>query len=517
MTTTTSTEVAVRTGGALAVGAEQTAWTPQQLAVLRSAGVNEQVSEPELSAFLHECQRTGLDPFTRQIYLIGRYDKRVGRDVYRSQTGIDGYRVVAHRAARREGVGLSYADTVWCGPDGVWREVWLWDKPPLAAKITVFRDGLPFPAIATLAEYAARWPNGELKDMWKRMPANQLAKCAEALALRKAFPHDLAGVYTAEEMEQADSHPAPRELTAEQAAQQMRRSKGQQADDWATDPDDPQQPAEERASSQAQRKALVVLIERKRGVSGSDRGSQRTIAAGMLGHPVKSFTDLSAADASALIDKLTAMPDHIADAEVVEEPGQSAPNPRNGDGGKPLDPALFVPDLQALVISSQTEGGLGVYDHLRKLIGEATTTSVLKALWRVANEARKTDEVSTQDFDKLNALSQERNAQLSGQAPAGQPSDAPNSEQYDARDHFRHEIKRAGTPEDLGAIWNKVLEARDAGQLTQIQVDGLNREIEARYQAMPGAKPPEQSGEGWSHAHPVAQRLDEAVSAGGGR
>lgn len=201
-------ELEIRTGGALAVAADQTQWTPDQRAALASAGVSEEVSPAELTVFLHECQRTGLDPFSKQIYLIGRNDKQLDRKVFKSQTGIDGYRVVAHRAARRDRVKLGYADTLWAGPDGVWREAWLWDNPPLAAKVTVFRDGEPFPAIATLNEYAEMW-NGQLKGMWRRMPANQLAKCAEALALRKAFPHDLGGIYTAEEMGQADNEQQP--------------------------------------------------------------------------------------------------------------------------------------------------------------------------------------------------------------------------------------------------------------------------------------------------------------------
>ena len=84
---------------ALALRDDQAQWDDRQLAALRSAGIEEDVSEGELTAFLHECQTRKLDPFTKQIYLIGRFDKRARRKVYRSQTGIDGFRLVARRAA----------------------------------------------------------------------------------------------------------------------------------------------------------------------------------------------------------------------------------------------------------------------------------------------------------------------------------------------------------------------------------------------------------------------------------
>lgn len=219
-----NTEIVQFTSGALAVAADQTSWTDQQIAVLHGLGIDdEKVTQAEMDVFLHECQRTALDPFTRQIYLIGRYDKKAGREVFRSQTGIDGYRVVAHRAARRDRVELSYADTVWCGPDGQWHEAWIWNNPPLAAKVTVFRDDKPFSAIATLNEYAATYPDGNPMPMWRKMPATMLAKCAEAQSLRKAFPQDLAGIYTAEEMEQADNltreGPSARPVAQERSAQ----------------------------------------------------------------------------------------------------------------------------------------------------------------------------------------------------------------------------------------------------------------------------------------------------------
>ncbi|MFH9014006.1 phage recombination protein Bet [Streptomyces sp. NPDC017943] len=211
--------------GSLAIRPDQTNWTPDQAAVLQQSGIDNQVAPAELSAFLHLCQRTRLDPFSRQIYLIGRYDKRQRRKVYTPQTSIDGYRVIAHRAAAEAGHALGYEDTLWCAKDGRWQDVWLSEEPPAAAKVTVIRNGMRFSAVARYAEYV-QLRDGEPSGLWGKMPATMTAKCAEALALRMAFPHDLAGVYTAEEMAQADN-PAAGE-------RHLRKVQPGETDPWAT-------------------------------------------------------------------------------------------------------------------------------------------------------------------------------------------------------------------------------------------------------------------------------------------
>lgn len=310
----TSTDLAVRHGGALAVGGDQTEWTEQQLAVLRSAGVSEEVTPAELSAFLHECQRTKLDPFSKQIYLIGRYDKQAKRTVFRSQTGIDGYRVVAHRVVREDRTDLEYEDTVWCGPDGKWRDVWLAQKPPAAAKVVLYRGGKRYSAVATLAEYAARYPSGDPYPMWARMPANQLEKCAEAKALRRAFPNDLGGIYTAEEMEQADARdavPGADAAAAPEHEAQRERSA--------------QRPVDENGpSTHGQRTKLILAVRDKRGIT--DDTQRRIVVSALVGRAVASFKDLTFSEAHQAIEALSAEPDHIPDAETVLDAPQEMQN-----------------------------------------------------------------------------------------------------------------------------------------------------------------------------------------------
>jgi phage recombination protein Bet len=164
-------------------------------------------TEDELALFVEQCQRTGLDPFARQIYSVRRKQWNSGSHTFEEaqviQVSIDGFRLIADRTHK-------YAGQVgpwWCGPDGDWKEVWLTDAPPSAARVGVLRHDFhqPLYAIALYKSYVQTNSQGDPISRWRTDPAGMLAKCAEALALRRAFPHELSGLYTTEEMDQADN------------------------------------------------------------------------------------------------------------------------------------------------------------------------------------------------------------------------------------------------------------------------------------------------------------------------
>jgi phage recombination protein Bet len=150
-------------------------------------------SDLELELFLHQCRRTGLDPLARQIYWVKRGS---GGTI---QTGIDGYRLIAARTGDYAGNDDAAFEHDAAGM-------------PVKATVTVWRfvhgQRCAFTATARMTEYRQ-----DKSQTWQQMPHVMLAKCAEALALRKAFPAELSGLYTDAEMDQADG-PAAVESTA---------------------------------------------------------------------------------------------------------------------------------------------------------------------------------------------------------------------------------------------------------------------------------------------------------------
>ena len=154
-------------------------------------------TDTELQLFVNQCKRTGLDPFSRQIYAT-----KIGGKLS-VQATIDGFRLIAERSQKYQGQTLP----LYLKADGVtWVEVWLDEGFPLACKVGVLKDGFkePLYAIAKWKSYCQVTSSG-VGFMWKKMPEVMIAKVAEALALRKAFPNDLSGLYSQEEMSQVDN------------------------------------------------------------------------------------------------------------------------------------------------------------------------------------------------------------------------------------------------------------------------------------------------------------------------
>jgi phage recombination protein Bet len=187
-------------------------WSDQQKALMTAAGLsgvrnrkkgNEWVKEPfsadraTVEAFLLQCERTKLDPWARQIYCIERGGK------WSTSISIDGFRLVAERSGRYAG----QTEPEFTADGVTWTNAWLAKTAPAAARVGVRRSDFvePLFAVATWEGYVPRNKDGASapSGQWVSNGANQLAKCAEMLALRKAFPDVLSGLYGTEEMDQA--------------------------------------------------------------------------------------------------------------------------------------------------------------------------------------------------------------------------------------------------------------------------------------------------------------------------
>lgn len=152
-----------------------------------AASVKPAPTREELDAYYYDCASRSIHPLDQRIY----FTRRDGR--YKPIVGIDFLRMRAESSGAYAGAD----DVVLTGRTD--------NGQPLKATATVWKmldhQRCAFSATARWEEYAPQ----KLTRTWSTMPCVMLGKCAEALALRKAFPGQLAGLYIREEMDQAEN------------------------------------------------------------------------------------------------------------------------------------------------------------------------------------------------------------------------------------------------------------------------------------------------------------------------
>jgi len=188
-------------------------WSTDKVDLIKRTICKDATSD-ELELFMYQCKKTGLDPLARQIYFQKYKNRNTGKETVSIITGIDGYRLVAHRTGNYAGNDPTKFDD---------------ENDPTVAFVTVFKlvQGVrcAFHGTARWSQYypglgkspsesSAIDSNNFRGTLWRKMPHVLLEKCAEAQALRRAFPSELTGLYTSEEMEQAEPIQKPIQATA---------------------------------------------------------------------------------------------------------------------------------------------------------------------------------------------------------------------------------------------------------------------------------------------------------------
>lgn len=221
----------------------------------------------ELQLFLYRSKKLGLDPLSGQIHFVKRRRKNVeGRyeEIATIQIGIDGFRLIAERSGQYNGQDpITYVVL----RDGKVIEslYYLPDDKPIAAIARVYRKGIekPFTGVAHYREYVQIDPaTGQPTTMWKKWGI-MLAKCAEALAFRKAFPDIFSGVYEESELTTDDIEQEQKQVPSVPHTQQIQHEQVPQKEEKQDEvKSQNREKQKENKALPTQLKAIKTLLKR---------------------------------------------------------------------------------------------------------------------------------------------------------------------------------------------------------------------------------------------------------------
>lgn len=209
---------------------EHAAWSAEQRDLIRTVFANG-ASDAEFAALVAVAEARNLNPFTRQVFFVKRWDSAKRCETWAVQVSIDGLRAIAERTG------------LYAGQDEP--EYEHDEKGAITlCKVRVYRKDWGNRAcvgVAYWSEYVQCTKEGRPTSMWQKFAHVMIAKCAEALALRKAFPEVASGLYTGDEMDSPETIPAHVKQSATQPALHAASMEQAPVVDATIDP--PQQPA----------------------------------------------------------------------------------------------------------------------------------------------------------------------------------------------------------------------------------------------------------------------------------
>lgn len=255
------------------------------------------------------CKAKGYDVMKKMVHVVPIWSTSLGREVEGIWEGVSALRATAFRTNEYAGCDETKFGPIIkkhfegeVGRGQYAKQVEMDLEFPEWAQVTVYRlvqgvrCAFPGPKVYWMAAYGCQGKSDVPNDKWSEGGgAYMLEKCAEAAALRKAFPEALGGVNAAEEMEgrrsdatgpiidhepPADTPPRPTRESVKRDQEQARKAAYEQERQFRETMREDERTTNDAEASQEGQEAGEAAEQTASGQDGAQGQSQASEAAG---------------------------------------------------------------------------------------------------------------------------------------------------------------------------------------------------------------------------------------------